>query len=161
MFLPPCQVRMGKEHPDSINASITAFFFFREAEAELGRAPYVGFFDFFDHKYQMNIDGTVAAYRLPYLLAGNGVVFKQESEYQVVLKVPGIPGQSRYLEIRGCNTWNIPRIPGSDPGAFLLLAGGLGALHTRPEGPLRPAREDSVGPRPRQADIIIIIIKQE
>lgn len=29
----------------------------------------------------MNIDGTVAAYRFPYLLAGDSLVFKQESEY--------------------------------------------------------------------------------
>ena len=32
-------------------------------------------------KYQINIDGTVAAYRLPYLLAGDSVVLKQESKY--------------------------------------------------------------------------------
>jgi len=47
----------------------------------LGKSPYISFFDFFNHKYQLNIDGTVAAYRLPYLLAGTGVVFKQESSY--------------------------------------------------------------------------------
>lgn len=29
----------------------------------------------------MNIDGTVAAYRFPYLLAGNSVVVKQDSQY--------------------------------------------------------------------------------
>lgn len=29
----------------------------------------------------MNVDGTVAAYRFPYLLAGDSLVFKQESEY--------------------------------------------------------------------------------
>lgn len=29
----------------------------------------------------MNIDGTVAAYRFPYLLAGDSLVFKQESKY--------------------------------------------------------------------------------
>lgn len=33
------------------------------------------------YKYQINIDGTVAAYRLPYLLAGGSVVFKQDSGY--------------------------------------------------------------------------------
>lgn len=36
---------------------------------------------FFQYKYQINIDGTVAAYRLPYLLAGNSVVLKQDSIY--------------------------------------------------------------------------------
>lgn len=33
------------------------------------------------YKYQINIDGTVAAYRLPYLLAGDSVVLKQDSGY--------------------------------------------------------------------------------
>lgn len=35
----------------------------------------------FQYKYQLNIDGTVAAYRLPYLLAGNSLVFKQDSPF--------------------------------------------------------------------------------
>jgi len=35
----------------------------RDEEARLGRGKHVPFFDFFDHKYQLNIDGTVAAYR--------------------------------------------------------------------------------------------------
>jgi hypothetical protein len=33
------------------------------------------------HKYQINIDGTVAAYRFPYLLAGDSLVLKQDSSY--------------------------------------------------------------------------------
>lgn len=33
------------------------------------------------HKYQINVDGTVAAYRLPYLLVGDSVVLKQDSIY--------------------------------------------------------------------------------
>ena len=33
------------------------------------------------YKYQLNIDGTVAAYRMPYLLAGDATVLKQDSEY--------------------------------------------------------------------------------
>lgn len=32
-------------------------------------------------KYQLNLDGTVAAYRFPYLLAGDSLVFKQESDF--------------------------------------------------------------------------------
>jgi hypothetical protein len=35
----------------------------------------------FQYKYQINIDGTVAAYRFPYLLAGDALVFKQNSKY--------------------------------------------------------------------------------
>ena len=33
------------------------------------------------YKYQINIDGTVAAYRLPYLLAGGSLILKQDSSY--------------------------------------------------------------------------------
>ena len=36
---------------------------------------------FLQHKFQLNIDGTVAAYRFPWLLAGGSAVFKQESIY--------------------------------------------------------------------------------
>ena len=36
---------------------------------------------FLQHKYQLNIDGTVAAYRFPYLLAGDSLVLKQDSNY--------------------------------------------------------------------------------
>ena len=36
---------------------------------------------FLQYKYQLNIDGTVAAYRLPYLLAGDSLVIKQDSPY--------------------------------------------------------------------------------
>lgn len=40
-----------------------------------------GFSEAFKNKYQLNIDGTVAAYRLPALIAGNSVMFKQKSDY--------------------------------------------------------------------------------
>lgn len=33
------------------------------------------------YKYQINIDGSVAAYRFPYLLIGDSVVLKQDSQY--------------------------------------------------------------------------------
>jgi hypothetical protein len=75
-------VKMSKNYTDLINASLTNFFFFRDQMEEYGpQSPYISFFDFFQYKYQMNIDGTVAAYRLPYLLAGNSLVLKQESKY--------------------------------------------------------------------------------
>ena len=41
----------------------------------------VNLFNFFQWKYQINIDGTVAAYRLPYLLAGDSLVLRQDSPY--------------------------------------------------------------------------------
>lgn len=74
-------VTMSKENPELLDAGITAFFFFREREKELGKAPLVGFFDFFKYKYQVNVDGTVAAYRFPYLMLGNSLVLKQDSPY--------------------------------------------------------------------------------
>jgi len=72
---------MSLKNPELINASITAYFFFRQEQERLGKSKAVSFFDFFNYKYQLNIDGTVAAYRFPYLLAGDAVVFKQESTY--------------------------------------------------------------------------------
>ncbi|KAM4700154.1 protein O-glucosyltransferase 3 [Discoglossus pictus] len=74
-------VQMSKKHPDLIDAGITGYFFFREREEELGKAQLIGFFDFFKYKYQVNVDGTVAAYRFPYLMLGDSLVLKQASPY--------------------------------------------------------------------------------
>lgn len=75
-------IDLSRKFPDLLNASLTNFFFFRDEENKYGpKEAHISFFDFFDYKYQINIDGTVAAYRFPYLLAGNSVVFKQESIY--------------------------------------------------------------------------------
>lgn len=102
-------VDIARAHPDLFNVSLTNFFFFRAEESTYGpKVPHMPFFDFFEvfgipisesplhqcindnhykfeiqfqHKYQINIDGTVAAYRFPYLLAGNSLVFKQESPF--------------------------------------------------------------------------------
>ncbi|GJQ70474.1 hypothetical protein Trydic_g22886 [Trypoxylus dichotomus] len=75
-------VSISREYPDLYNVSLTNFFFFRDKEEIYGpKADHISFFDFFDYKYQVNIDGTVAAYRLPYLLGGGSLVFKQDSLY--------------------------------------------------------------------------------
>ncbi|CAK1550088.1 unnamed protein product [Leptosia nina] len=75
-------IDIARANPDLLNASLTNFFFFRNKEEEYGpKLPHISFFKFFEYKYQINIDGTVAAYRLPYLLAGGGMVLKQESPY--------------------------------------------------------------------------------
>ncbi|XP_073680845.1 protein O-glucosyltransferase 3 [Garra rufa] len=74
-------VTMSKENPELLDAGITAYFFFRDREKDLGKAPLVGFFDFFKYKYQVNVDGTVAAYRFPYLMLGDSLVLKQDSPY--------------------------------------------------------------------------------
>ncbi|XP_028034188.1 protein O-glucosyltransferase 2-like [Bombyx mandarina] len=75
-------VDIARSHPDLFNVSLTNFFFFREKEEQYGpKQPHISFFKFFDYKYLINVDGTVAAYRFPYLLAGGGLVLKQDSEY--------------------------------------------------------------------------------
>ncbi|XP_042695318.1 protein O-glucosyltransferase 3-like isoform X4 [Centrocercus urophasianus] len=74
-------VKLSKENPELLDAGITGYFFFREKEKELGKVPLMGFFDFFKYKYQVNVDGTVAAYRFPYLLLGDSLVLKQDSQY--------------------------------------------------------------------------------
>lgn len=75
-------VALSRRHPNLLNASLTNFFFFRDKMDFYGpKATHISFFDFFKYKYQINVDGTVAAYRLPYLLAGTGLVFKQDSDY--------------------------------------------------------------------------------
>lgn len=38
-------------------------------------------FGFPQYKYQVSVDGTVAAYRFPYLLLGDSLVMKQGSQY--------------------------------------------------------------------------------
>jgi hypothetical protein len=74
-------VKLSRKHPDIIDAKLTRMFFFKHSE-DLGEmVDHISFFDFFKHKYQINIDGTVAAYRLPYLLGGDSVVFKHDSKY--------------------------------------------------------------------------------
>lgn len=75
-------VVMGKKHPKIIDAALTSMFFFPKDEKKYGKlVKHISFFDFFKHKYQLNVDGTVAAYRFPYLLAGSSLVLKQDSHY--------------------------------------------------------------------------------
>nr|XP_028584015.1 protein O-glucosyltransferase 2 isoform X1 [Podarcis muralis] len=75
-------VKMSRKYPEIIDAAFTNFFFFKHDESLYGPiVKHISFFDFFKYKYQINIDGTVAAYRLPYLLAGSSVVLKQDSIY--------------------------------------------------------------------------------
>lgn len=73
---------LARKHPDMINASITNFFFFRDEEEKYGpTVAHISFMDFFKYKYQLNIDGTVASYRFPYLLGGDSLVLKQTSPF--------------------------------------------------------------------------------
>lgn len=75
-------VMLSRRHPELIDAAMTHMFFFPKDTEKYGElVKTISFFDFFKYKYQLNIDGTVAAYRFPYLLAGDSAVFKHESEY--------------------------------------------------------------------------------
>lgn len=75
-------VVMSRKHPDLLHAKMTRMFFFKHDQEKYGDlVNNIPFFDFFKYKYQVNLDGTVAAYRLPYLLAGDSVVLKQDSHY--------------------------------------------------------------------------------
>lgn len=75
-------VSLSRQHPDKIDAALTNFFFFRDREHVYGpKVPHVSFMYFFQYKYQISLDGTVAAYRFPYLLGGDSVVLKQDSTY--------------------------------------------------------------------------------
>ncbi|XP_053482642.1 protein O-glucosyltransferase 2 [Ictalurus furcatus] len=75
-------VKMARANPTLLDAAFTNFFFFKHDESLYGPlVKHVSFFDFFKYKYQINVDGTVAAYRMPYLLAGDSVVLKQDSIY--------------------------------------------------------------------------------
>lgn len=75
-------IDISRNYPSLFNSSITNFFFFTDEIAKYGpKVAHIPFPDFFQFKYQINMDGTVAAYRLPYLLGGNSVVLKQDSPY--------------------------------------------------------------------------------
>lgn len=75
-------ITLARENKHLMNASLTHFFFFKDEEEKYGpKEKHISFFKFFDYKYQINIDGTVAAYRFPYLLGGSSVVLKQDSPY--------------------------------------------------------------------------------
>lgn len=75
-------IEISRKHPDMFNCSLTNFFFFKKEETIYGpKAEHVSFYKFFDYKYQIGLDGTVAAYRFPYLLAGGSLIFKQDSKY--------------------------------------------------------------------------------
>eukprot|EP01127_Copromyxa_protea_P020493 TRINITY_DN6873_c0_g1_i2.p1 TRINITY_DN6873_c0_g1~~TRINITY_DN6873_c0_g1_i2.p1 ORF type:complete len:380 (+),score=65.91 TRINITY_DN6873_c0_g1_i2:571-1710(+) len=64
-----------------LDVGLTRYFFFKDRKEELGTVDHMRFIDFWKYKYILSMDGTVAAYRLGALLAGNSVIFKQESPY--------------------------------------------------------------------------------
>ena len=96
-------VLFSKEKPDLIDARLTNFFFFREEEDLKKYGPkvsHIPLFDFFDYKYLVSIDGTVAAYRLASLLSGSSLVIKQKSKYYEHFYHRLQPGK-HYIEAKG------------------------------------------------------------
>ncbi|CAF1291798.1 unnamed protein product [Adineta steineri] len=93
-------VRLSKKFPDLIDANLTRMFFFRDQMSEFEPfAEYIPMPKFFDYKYQISIDGTVASYRFPYLLAGDSLIFKQTSSYYEYFYRDLIPNK-HYIPIK-------------------------------------------------------------
>lgn len=93
-------IDISRKYPDLFNVSITNFFFFKDEKDKYGPGQsHVSFFNFFKYKYQLNIDGTVAAYRFPYLLAGDSLVLKQDSRYYEFFYNDLIPGE-HYISVK-------------------------------------------------------------
>lgn len=75
-------VRLARQHPNDLDANLTRMFFFRDQLKDFEPlAQHIPITDFLQYKYQISLDGTVAAYRLPYLLTGDALIFKQDSPY--------------------------------------------------------------------------------
>ncbi|PAA67001.1 hypothetical protein BOX15_Mlig016306g1 [Macrostomum lignano] len=74
-------VQLSMAKPDLVDARLTNMFFFQHEKSLGDIVKHVPLGDFFKYKYQVSIDGTVAAYRLPFLLAGGSPVLKQDSDY--------------------------------------------------------------------------------
>ncbi|KAL4232394.1 Protein O-glucosyltransferase 2 [Mactra antiquata] len=75
-------VMLARKYPEYIDARFNRMLAFEHDVDKYGDiVEHVPFLDFFKYKYQISIDGTVAPYRLPYLLAGDSVVLKQDSVY--------------------------------------------------------------------------------
>ncbi|CAI4227665.1 unnamed protein product [Auanema sp. JU1783] len=67
-------------HNELMDVGITTYFFFHETSNPPTK-PRMNFNDFFKFRYVLSIDGTVAAYRLPLLLAGDSIILKSNSPY--------------------------------------------------------------------------------
>ena len=74
-------LEIAKKRPELFDVGITRFSFYKNEEKNHEKVQRVSFLEHFKYKYQVSIDGTVAAYRFPFLLAGGSLVFKQDSGY--------------------------------------------------------------------------------
>ena len=70
--------RLSKSYPEKIDAKLTEALFFKHVPSVYGDVvSKVPFNDFFEYKYQISVDGMVAAYRVPFVMAAPTVLFKQ------------------------------------------------------------------------------------
>lgn len=75
-------VEKRRNATDKYDVGITHFFFFKHDIEKYGPiTDRLSMYDFTKYKYQLSLDGTVAAYRMPYLLSGSSLIFKQNSDY--------------------------------------------------------------------------------
>ncbi|PHJ14965.1 protein disulfide-isomerase domain-containing [Cystoisospora suis] len=76
---------LAKEHPDLLDVAITSWENDAHADAEKklggGSKSRVPLERFRDYKYQLLVDGSVAAYRTPYLFMSGSVLLKHDSPY--------------------------------------------------------------------------------
>jgi len=72
--------RLSMSYPEKVDAKLTQALFFKHVPSMYGDiVPKIPFREFFDYKFQITVDGMVSAYRVPFILGGPSVVFKQDS----------------------------------------------------------------------------------
>ena len=70
--------RLSISYPEKIDAKLTQALFFKHVPSMYGDiVPKMPFREFFEYKYQISVDGMVSAYRVPFVLGGPSVLFKQ------------------------------------------------------------------------------------
>ena len=74
-------MEIAAKRPELFDVGVVRFTFHEKESKKYKTVPRESFLEHFRYKYQINIDGTVAAYRFPFLLIGGSLVFKQESGY--------------------------------------------------------------------------------
>ena len=85
-------VRHSLSNPLDLDARLSAMFFFKN-DSTLGELDRVSNGHMFQYRYIVNMDGTVAAYRLGLSLAGASLVMKQESSYYEHFYHQLVPGE--------------------------------------------------------------------
>ena len=73
---------LSQQNSELLDAGITSYNFRKINELKWGpKANYISLSEMGNWKYNLLIDGTVAAYRAPYLFQHESLILKQESDY--------------------------------------------------------------------------------